>query len=52
VCELCVFIFVQTKFFNGCQVALSLGFCVILEGEQGLRKNIQSTWHTKAKYMG
>jgi hypothetical protein len=40
VCELCVVIFVQTKFFNGFQVALCLGFCVILEGEQGLRKNI------------
>lgn len=40
VCELRVIIFVQTKFFNGCQVALYLDFCVILEGEQGLRKNI------------
>jgi hypothetical protein len=40
VCGLCVFIFVQTIFFNGCQVALCLGFGVILKGEQGLRKNI------------
>jgi hypothetical protein len=40
VCELCAFIFVQTKFFNGCQIALYLGVCVILKGEQGLKQNI------------